>query len=375
MTSSLIPERPLLISPTLAATIGLEEAVMLHVISELQLRYPAIYREQRHWTELDFDILQEALPFWTLADIKRIRYNLQEKGLVQIAAASTRESSFLIAVNQSAHAPAAPARQPAAPPGRTRYAEPKPAASSVFNSGGASGRATCIPRDWQPSEDLFRQCEQHNIPRDFVEQRVKSFVIYWRERQKAQYSWHHTFLKWIVKDWRQEQTNKHVKELETDMSSQWWPSEDAISILEHAGISRFFIEDAIPEFVLYWRERGLVTSTWNTKFIAHVRRQWNKFNLALEHDNTPRLIPENYEPSDACYEVLAMANIDIDFAREQIPEFVLYWRDRKEALPSWNTKFLQHVKYKWAQRLESSSGPGEAFESAIERFTDRSWAE
>ena len=38
MSSSLIPERPLIISPTLAATIGLEEAVMLHVLSELMLR-------------------------------------------------------------------------------------------------------------------------------------------------------------------------------------------------------------------------------------------------------------------------------------------------------------------------------------------------
>lgn len=35
MNSTLIPERPLLISPTLAATIGLEETVMLHVLGEL----------------------------------------------------------------------------------------------------------------------------------------------------------------------------------------------------------------------------------------------------------------------------------------------------------------------------------------------------
>ncbi|PCH61941.1 MAG: hypothetical protein COC19_03605, partial [SAR86 cluster bacterium] len=34
MTSSLVPERPLIISPTLASTIGLEEAVMLHVLAE-----------------------------------------------------------------------------------------------------------------------------------------------------------------------------------------------------------------------------------------------------------------------------------------------------------------------------------------------------
>ena len=32
MTSTLIPERPLLVSPSLAATIGLEEATMLSVL-------------------------------------------------------------------------------------------------------------------------------------------------------------------------------------------------------------------------------------------------------------------------------------------------------------------------------------------------------
>ena len=121
--------------------------------------------------------------------------------------------------------------------------------------------------------------------------------MYWRERQKTQYSWHNTFLKWILKDWRQSQSYQGAREFESDMSNAWRPSEDALSILEHAGISHSFIEDAIPEFVLYWRERGLVTSTWNTKFIAHVRRQWAKFTLAVENDPTPRLILVTTSPA------------------------------------------------------------------------------
>jgi hypothetical protein len=35
MVSSLLPEKPLVISPSLAATIGLEEAVLLAVLHEL----------------------------------------------------------------------------------------------------------------------------------------------------------------------------------------------------------------------------------------------------------------------------------------------------------------------------------------------------
>ena len=151
------------------------------------------------------------------------------------------------------------------------------------------------------------------------------------------------------------------------MSADWKPSEDAFNILEHASISRSFIEDAVPEFVLYWRETGLKTSTWNTKFIAHVRRQWGKFEAALEHDSTPKLLPDDYQPSEEVFEVLEMANIDSQFAHELIPEFILYWRERKEISASWHTKFLQHTKYKWAAK-KSDKG------NIIEKLTDRSWA-
>ncbi|MDC0598243.1 DnaT-like ssDNA-binding domain-containing protein [Gammaproteobacteria bacterium] len=366
MSSSLVPERPLLISPTLAATIGLEEAVMLHVISELLIQHPAIYRNQRRWAELEQSKLEQAMPFWSLIDIKRIQKNLLDKGLIQIETVASRNDLFLIAINQVSIA-----EENKNPAIDTSVRTPE----QIFEAPSSSGKASYIHQHWQPNEDLYQQCQQHTIPREFVEQRVKGFVMYWRDRQKTQYSWHHTFLKYIIKEWRQEQSYKGAKELETDMSIHWRPNGDALSILEHAGISLSFIEDAIPEFVLYWRERGLITSTWNTKFIAHIRRQWGKFNLAVENDNTPRLIPPDYEPSDACYEVLAMANIDISFARDQIKEFVLYWQDSKEVYASWNTKFLQHVKYKWANQHQSSLPMTQQIESTIERFTDRSWAE
>ena len=364
MTSSLIPERPLLISPTLAATIGLEETVMLHVISELLLQHPAIYRNQRRWAELNQAALLAAMPFWDINNIQRIQRSLHEKGLIQVEAVSTSNDSFLFTINQK-HNGTQPQPSHTVPTSKTV----EPSTDRIFNKPSSNGAANLIPANWQPSEDLYQQCQQHNIKREFIAQRVRGFVMYWSERGKTQYSWHHTFLKWIIKEWRQEQSFQGAKELEAEMSAQWRPNGDALSILEHAGISTSFIEDAIPEFVLYWRERGLTTSTWNTKFIAHIRRQWGKFNLALEHDNTPRLIPDDYEPSSACYEVLAMANIDLDFAHEQVKEFILYWQERKDPYPSWNTKFLQHVKYKWANQGQASSVP------IIEKITDRSWAE
>lgn len=231
-----------------------------------------------------------------------------------------------------------------------------------------SGNATPIPANWQPDTTLFQQCSQRNIPRDFVEREVAAFVMYHRDRGKTQYSWHHTFLNWVVSSWEKQRSMQNAKVMETAMPADWLPSEEAVSILELGGITLGFLEAAVPEFVLYWREKGTAGSEWNSRFIAHVRRQWERYTHALEHDTTPRPIPRDFTPDPACYDVLAMANIDAGFAESQIKEFILYWQDRNEIHASWNTKFLQHVKFRWAQQSQVGK-------TLLEKFTDRSWAE
>jgi len=374
MSSSLIPERPLLISPTLAATIGLEESVMLHVLSELKLN-SVDSTDGLTWLELDHDMLSTAMPFWTLDEIKGIQQSLLEKGLIQLDTVGNKSGSFKIAINQvnkqnpqqsTSHASSHSSSQSTVSEKTQEKSKPASAPNPLYTSP-TTGKATIIPEDWQPSEDLYQICTRRNIPRNFIEEHVRLFVISQQERKRAQYSWHNIFYKYILKEWESSRSHMGLKELEANMSADWLPSGDAFNILEHASISHSFIEDAVPEFVLYWRETGLKTSTWNTKFIAHVRRQWAKFEAALEHDATPKLLPEDYQPSEEVFEVLEMANIDSHFAHELIPEFILYWRERKEVCTSWHTKFLQHVKFKWSHRQEDKG-------DFIERVTDRSWA-
>lgn len=355
--TSLIPERPLLISPTLAATIGLEEAVLLHVLSELIPRHAPIFRQQRRWGEITTAALIEALPFWELNGIRRVQRSLQDLGLLLVDSVAGNNHAHLYAINQpDAGSSPAQATVPTSAPRATPFQS-------------SAGTATYIPHNWQPDATLFQQCLQRNIPRDFVEQAVPGFVMYWRERQKTQYSWHHIFLNWVVADWEKQRSAQGAKEQESPMTAAWQPSLEALEILEISGINRSFIEDAIPEFVLYWRERGVAASTWSTRFIAHVRRQWDRYTYALENDTTPRPIPPDFVPSPEFFDILAMANIDAEFARAQVREFVLYWRDRNEIHASWNTKFLQHVKYQWAQQMQPQSQP------LLDKLRDRSWAE
>ena len=83
MNSTLIPERPMLISATLASTIGLDEAVMLHVLGELvnQAR-PLSSAEISLCVTLSQEQLKTAFPFWESADISRIQKNLNALGLI-----------------------------------------------------------------------------------------------------------------------------------------------------------------------------------------------------------------------------------------------------------------------------------------------------
>jgi hypothetical protein len=173
------------------------------------------------------------------------------------------------------------------------------------------------------------------------------------------------------------------------MSAGWYPSEDALEILERAEVEREFIDEAIPEFVLYWSERGEVARTWNSRFVSHVRRQWARYTATMDVDSEPRCLPTGWQPSADVWDILRLANIDIGFAQGLLPEFQIYWIDSGEAHSSWNSKFLRHVKYHWArshrigmegtaahgQRQRSAAADSTRARSLSEDLEDRSWAD
>src|SRR5690554_1363702 len=368
MSSSLIPEKPLVVSPSLAATIGLDEAVMLSLLNDIAL----CQAQPNVPLDLDESQVSRLLPFWNDYDIQRISRNLHDQGIIALSSAPYQESRRLTLTFSGGAQAAAPAR-----PRR---------------SSSAPASANLIAPNWQPDTELMRHIAQHGIPDYFVRRHLPEFIAYWRERGESHHAWGARFLKHLLRQWRAEETDQFRRDQEVAMHSTWRPSQDALEVLvKHANISLAFIEDAIAEFVLYWRERGDVTRTWNSKFIQHVKRQWLRYNSALEHSTEPQRIPENWQPSQDVYDVLKLANIDLAFAQRQVPEFVLYWRDSNQVHSSWNTKFLQHVKYHWArqhalttvnsQQVNSHAGQQHTSStrstrdrSLVEDLTDRSWA-
>lgn len=400
MKPSLLPERPLIISPTLAATIGLEEAVMLQVLAELIYGKEICQRASNpslDWALLSDNDFQTAFPFWSRVDIVRVQNSLQNLGLIVIDPIAESRTSFYAIDDPSnestgsnvASIQSVPSSHARAPGAAARISPPS-SPSSISPSGiPSSGSASLIAPNWQPSVDWIKKCQQHNVPEAFVHDLIPEFVSYWRDRGQARFSWGNAFYKHVLKEWRNEQTRKGAFELATEMSATWRPSEDAIGILEISGINSSFIEDAIPEFVLYWRERGMVNGAWNTKFIEHIRRQWAKFSASFGYDDTPKVIQASWQPSNDCFEILRLAEIDEEYAKAKIPEFVMYWKDSQQVKSSWNTVFLQFIKQDWARQLKQNESADLGYEEnqslagssqqrvkeKFKRIADRSWAE
>ena len=114
--SNLVPEQPIVVSPTLAATIGLPEAVMLQSLAEL-IKHRGQQRATDSsllWLLLEDSELSGLFPFWSLAECQQIRSSLENLGIIRLERSQSA---------QDAHAKAASwiaiDEQPVSKPGPT----------------------------------------------------------------------------------------------------------------------------------------------------------------------------------------------------------------------------------------------------------------
>jgi hypothetical protein len=369
---SLIPEKPIVFSPTLAATLGLEEAILLQILQECASHSEHVVSSGFAWTTVSGQRLLELSPFWNQQDIGRLTASLHEKGLLLVGGgAFTATQDFRFAFNEQTSTARSAATSKPAPQPTTKAHSAKPMGNS-----------------WQPSEDSLRQLSQLGVTSEFARQQVPQFVAYWRDRNVPRHSWDSKYIKEVWRQWQQAETASYRKNKQQPITGQWQPSQDAMDILcKQGAININFIEDAIPEFILYWRGTGEASSTWDSKFVQHVRRQWQFFNGMMNQDKSPKIITGSWQPNESVYDVLRMANIERDFAERLIPEFVLYWQENGSAQCSWSTKFLQYVKRQWARHSQPQTtgnnyGKQQGSDSAgrirdrsiIDALSDRSWA-
>ena len=138
---TLLPERTLSVSPPLAATLGLEEALLYQLLGD----YQALAGDGA-WVDVNCGQLVKLLPFWQLRDLRRIVASLEETGvLLTDGAAFGAAERFRYCLATTGAEPARPAR--AAP---------------------ARKMTRLIDNDWEPAPDVVAQLSQYGIARDFI---------------------------------------------------------------------------------------------------------------------------------------------------------------------------------------------------------------
>ncbi len=217
------------------------------------------------------------------------------------------------------------------------------------------------------SKDIVNQAKSLGIPEDFIKSKYKIFIDSVENSSDSLFKTDFKFLKYLIKEWRLEEKKEKSEAEKIYIKNDWSPSGDVISILESAEMDANFIKKCIPEFIVYWKEKRLKSNEWNTIFINHVRRQWARYKNIIEDNISPKKMTNEWMPNQNCFDVLKLAKIDENFAKDQLPEFKIYWIDSNQVITSWNSKFIQHVKYKWFKNNSKSSG-------IISRLTDKEWA-
>jgi hypothetical protein len=378
--STPLPERLLTISPSLAATIGLEAALLYQLLTEWRHFLEGRALQGQRWYLLDKQLLEEQLPFWQWQETEQTLQTLHEQGLIVLGSTLNSRSANIRFALPAETPLAAPTIEPQRPKRESGAHSPP---SSSYSSP-VPGQQQ-LPANWRPDPAALEYLSRFNqISDSFIEQILPEFIAHHRESGETKSAWSSAFSQYAVRRWKQQQYKDIEQAKKQPINRHWRPSPDAWEILQRDGITQNFIEDAIPEFILYWSELGTANSNWNSRFVQHIRLQWARFRNAISNDQEYSRIPTDWQPSPEVFDILKMACIDAEFARAQVHEFVLYWRDSGQAHRSWNTKFLQHVKYRWANnhhlgqtdaRQQRTAGSGQQATGFIEKHTDRSWAD
>lgn len=84
MRNLLIEEYPLLVLPTLADEIGLNEAIVLQQI-HFWISKGKHFHDGRYWVYNTYEEWQKQFPFWSVSTVRRTFNKLEQLGLIESA--------------------------------------------------------------------------------------------------------------------------------------------------------------------------------------------------------------------------------------------------------------------------------------------------
>lgn len=244
----MIPEKVLVVSPALAETLGLEEALLYQLLTEMTLLLGSrVSLTEQHRSQL--------LPFWSSAQLSAVLRRVQAQGLLTVHhedpwhvhlqdlddsltptetwpdsaqdADSDTEMPLERIPVRSMNRPVTAEPEATARPGmndaRRRnqmqddlaYLKPeKPDMNTV------RAERTRMHPDWEPGPEFPRLLSFHDIPLTFALAELAKFRQYYQDKDRAEFSWDVRFLNWVQRSWhdqlnnkgRHERTQQHTQE-------------------------------------------------------------------------------------------------------------------------------------------------------------------
>ncbi|RTE65988.1 hypothetical protein EH243_09910 [Amphritea opalescens] len=65
---------------------------------------------------------------------------------------------------------------------------------------------------WTPSRTLLDMLPRHNIPEPFADQLLDEFILYWLDKDRKESNWDQKFLAWVKREWINKQTRDARKQ-------------------------------------------------------------------------------------------------------------------------------------------------------------------
>lgn len=163
------------------------------------------------------------------------------------------------------------------------YEVKKPTSNKTFSR---------ISQDWMPSKESLDIIEMTKISKDFLDIKLKEFKVYWIERAQQRNNWNITFIDFIRREWAKESSSN--KGLPFSIDERWYPGEEVFDILELSNISKDSALKYLREFILYWKDNGSAFTTWNSKYIEHVKRRYTHKDIDNNEKSTKHSEPGKY---------------------------------------------------------------------------------
>lgn len=335
---SLFPEKPILVYPSLATTIGLEEATMLATLNDMVQFRQGSASQGLSWYRLEHHELNEALPFWDALDIQRISQHLRDLGLVLIRSAPYSQSQSIdFAFNRQASTPASDTNT--SPAHNNRSQDYRHTSSS----------ASTIAAGWQPDKETMIGLGQLNIPEHFAREQVPEFVRYWRENGEAQRSWGSKFIQYVKRQWTFHSTRMARNNRATLLPKEWQPSQALQTQIASEGIPSTFVGKVLNKFSLYHQRSGTTHLNWDMPFFSWVKEEWQKQDTPFMESKKAIAMHSEWQPDGHTIDYLTgiSSNIDRRFIEECIPEFIHKWTEKKAIYSEWGSVFVKHVSEQW----------------------------